>query len=142
MFIDASVIVAILLGESDAAAFETRLEEAGGPFFISPLVRYEATVSIARAKAIAGNPDRAASAEIMVEVRRGVETLIDTLQAREIAISSDIGRLALDAAALYGKAVGHRARLNFGDCYSYACAKAYRLELLYKGDDFAHTDLA
>ena len=52
--------------------------------------------------------------------------------------------LARDVAAAYrlwGKGV-HPAGLNFGDCFAYACAKGYRAALLYKGDDFAKTDLA
>ena len=42
----------------------------------------------------------------------------------------------------YGKGSGHVARLNFGDCFSYALAKSLGEELLYKGADFAHTDVA
>ena len=38
--------------------------------------------------------------------------------------------------------VGHPARLNMGDCFAYACAKRLDAPLLYKGDDFARTDLA
>ncbi|MDP3899007.1 MAG: type II toxin-antitoxin system VapC family toxin, partial [Mesorhizobium sp.] len=36
---------------------------------------------------------------------------------------------------------GHRARLNMGDCFSYALAKSRNLPLLFKGDDFIHTDI-
>ncbi|MBR0924530.1 type II toxin-antitoxin system VapC family toxin, partial [Bradyrhizobium diazoefficiens] len=41
----------------------------------------------------------------------------------------------------YSRLVDHPAQLNFGDCFAYACAKAYRIPLLYKGNDFAQTDL-
>jgi ribonuclease VapC len=41
----------------------------------------------------------------------------------------------------YGKG-RHPARLNMGDCFAYACAKTNDARLLYKGDDFSHTDLA
>ena len=50
--------------------------------------------------------------------------------------------LAMDAFARYGKGRGHRAQLNLADCLSYACAKRLGAKLLYKGDDFARTDLA
>jgi ribonuclease VapC len=40
----------------------------------------------------------------------------------------------------FGKGSGHPARLNFGDCFAYALAKESREPLLFKGDDFAHTD--
>jgi ribonuclease VapC len=42
----------------------------------------------------------------------------------------------------YGKGSGHPAGLNFGAVFSYALAKMHGLPLLYKGDDFAHTDIA
>lgn len=41
----------------------------------------------------------------------------------------------------YGKGTGHRARVSFGDCFSYALAKALDVPLLFKGGDFAHTDI-
>ncbi len=49
--------------------------------------------------------------------------------------------LAADAALRYGKGSGHRAQLNFGDCFSYAVAKQRGLPLLYVGRDFTHTDI-
>jgi len=49
--------------------------------------------------------------------------------------------LAVQAFADYGKGRGHPAQLNLADCLSYACAKAQGIPLLYKGKDFAHTDL-
>ena len=48
----------------------------------------------------------------------------------------------MDAFARYGKGRGHSAQLNLADCLSYACAKRLGANLLYKGDDFAQTDLA
>lgn len=71
-----------------------------------------------------------------------VAAFAEDIEADEIAISPEIGRLALDACASYGKAVGHVADLNFGDCFAYACAKTLKVPLIYKGNDFAHTDLA
>ena len=52
----------------------------------------------------------------------------------------DIVWQALEASAAYGRVVG--AGPNFGDCFAYACVKVLRVPLLYKGNDFAHTDLA
>jgi ribonuclease VapC len=49
---------------------------------------------------------------------------------------------AIRALSIYGKMVGHPAQLNMGDALSYACAKAFHVPLLYKGDDFSKTDLA
>jgi ribonuclease VapC len=50
-------------------------------------------------------------------------------------------RMAADAFLLYGKGRGHPAQLNFADCMSYAVAKHLGAPLLYKGSDFAHTDI-
>lgn len=52
------------------------------------------------------------------------------------------GRAAIRARMAYGKGTGHRARLNFGDTFTYALAKVRGAPLLFVGDDFAHTDLA
>ena len=56
-------------------------------------------------------------------------------------IDTDIGSAAINAATTYGKAVDHKAALNMGDCFSYACAKSKNLPLLYKGNDFPLTDI-
>lgn len=55
---------------------------------------------------------------------------------------ASMGKDAIGALALYGKMVGHPAQLNMGDAFSYSCAKAYRVPLLYKGMDFSETDMA
>jgi ribonuclease VapC len=80
--------------------------------------------------------------EIVAAARDLVDDLVAELGAKEITISASIGDKAVDAAMTYGKAVGHPADLNFGDCFAYACAKACGVGLIYKGDDFAQTDLA
>ena len=50
-------------------------------------------------------------------------------------------RLAREAFRDFGRGSGHRARLNLGDCFAYALAKDAGEPLLYKGDDFVHTDV-
>ena len=67
--------------------------------------------------------------------------LAETLALRLVAISERELAVALDAYQAYGKG-RHPAGLNMGDCFAYACAKANGAKLLYKGDDFARTDLA
>lgn len=54
------------------------------------------------------------------------------------AFQSDI---AFDAFRRFGKGGGHKAGLNFGDCFAYALARERGAPLLFKGDDFAHTDV-
>jgi len=62
------------------------------------------------------------------------------LAMHEVPIDSSMGKLAVDAFELWGKGRA-RARLNFGDCFSYALAKARNLPLLCVGNDFRQTDL-
>lgn len=50
-------------------------------------------------------------------------------------------RLAASAFGRYGKGIDPRARLNLSDCAAYALAKTMNAPLLFKGDDFTHTDL-
>ena len=73
----------------------------------------------------------------------GLDVLGKVLQAPRLTIvpfdqrSFESARLAFDR---FGKG-RHRARLNLGDCFSYAVAKVQDVPLLYKGDDFSHTDI-
>jgi ribonuclease VapC len=140
MYLDASAIVAILASEVDGPELSGRINAAGTALYVSPLTLYEATVSLA-AK-LARETGLKNDAALIGRAQAAVSELIASIGAEEIAISPDIGRAALDAAKLYSKAVGHPAQLNFGDCFAYACAKAQRVPLLYKGKDFSKTDLA
>lgn len=131
MFVDASALVAILLSEPDGDALERRLLIARSGRLTSPLAAFEAALAVKTRRDLSF-----AESELRV---------LDYLEAIEIAsipITPEIGRLAIQARARYGKGTGHRARLNMGDCFAYACAKAHAVPLLYKGDDFVHTDLA
>lgn len=58
-----------------------------------------------------------------------------------VPITDEIGRAAADAFARYGKGRGSKAQLNLADCLSYAVAAAHGAPILFKGDDFVHTDL-
>jgi ribonuclease VapC len=142
MFVDASVIVAILGREPGYEEIEKRLATVDGSFFVSPLVKFEASVGLARLKATAKAANAKPSPDLLRQARDAIDAFVEDLGAEEVAISPEIGRQALEASATYGKAVGHVADLNFGDCFAYACAKTLGVALLYKGDDFARTDLA
>jgi ribonuclease VapC len=138
VFIDASVTVAIITREADCLALMKRLEREGGPFYVSPVMRLEATLSIARRLA---GPDTASTPEMVTTARSLVDQFIADLDAVEVPISGDIGTKALDAAQQFGKIVNHPARLNLGDCLTYACAAGSQTRVAYKGDDFIHTDI-
>ena len=141
-FVDASAIVAILGREPGHEELEKRLAMAAMPLIVSPLVKFEATMALARQKVSTGAGHSRSSPESLRQARAAVEAFAEDLDVEEIPISSEIGAQAIEASARYGKAVGHVADLNFGDCFAYACAKTLGAELIYKGNDFVHTDLA
>ena len=139
MFIDASAIVAILSREPGYEYLVRRIEDSEGKLFTSPLARFEAAISLARKRSGA---HKKATPELLLESQAHVSTFTETIAAKDIHISASIGDAAIRTAAEYGKMVGHPADLNFGDCFAYACAKAYRVKMIYKGNDFSKTDLA
>ena len=139
MFIEASVIFAIIKREEGYEELVRRIETEKGQLFTSPMSRFEASVSLARQAALKGQKPTSGD---VAEWAGLVSAFLAEIKAKDITITGSIGDGAILAAAQYGKTVGHPADLNFGDCFSYACAKAYRIELLYKGDDFSKTDLA
>ena len=138
MFINASAIFAILNREPGYEDLARRIEDVQGQLFTSPLSRFEATVSLARQRSGA---NKKLSFELVAECAQLVIDLLKEVSTKDIHITSSIGDGTIRAAAEFGKTVDHPADLNFGDCFTYACAKAYRLKLIYKGNDFAKTDL-
>jgi ribonuclease VapC len=57
------------------------------------------------------------------------------------AVNAEQARIAREAYRDFGKGSGHPAQLNLGDCFAYALAKLMREPILFKGQDFKHTDL-
>jgi ribonuclease VapC len=129
MFVDASAMCAILLEEPEARAIELKLAEAQARF-TSPVAVFETVLAVMRHKAV--QPDKA---------RAAVARFIDTTRIEQLVIGDAEREAALDAMARFGKG-RHPARLNMGDCFAYACAKVHGVPLLFKGDDFAQTDIA
>lgn len=121
--VDASALLAILLGEPEGADFRRHLERRGG--VISPVNLWEV---FSRAS-IAGGPEAVAAAE----------DLIARLGLRVGTIAEHDARRAFDAFTRFGK--GKVGPLNLGDCFAYALAEAEGDGLLYKGDDFPKTDV-
>ena len=137
-FLDASVVVAILSNEDDAEILSARVRAVQGTIYVSSIVTYEAVISLARKKA--GHGRRLTPGQID-EARATVEVFFEALGAQEVPLAGDVTESAIEASQRYGKLVGHPARLNFGDCFAYACARAKNVPLLYKGADFAKTDI-
>ena len=138
MFLDASAIVAIIVQEAGYEEFQSRLAGHDGPIHVSAIVRFEAVQAIAR---IASTPLRPTAAQL-ADAGQVVDRMLEGLDVSYVDLTVQVGKLAVVASATYGKAVGHAADLNMGGCFAYACAKALNVPLLYKGDDFARTDLA
>jgi ribonuclease VapC len=126
MVIDSSAIIAIVLNEPEADRFQSALK--------SDRKRLVSAASVLESS-------------IVLEHRFGEEgdRLLDHLIAGlaiEI-VSVNLEQLAAARVAHHRFGRGrHKARLNFGDCFSYALAKVSGEPLLYKGNDFALTDLA
>jgi ribonuclease VapC len=97
--------------------------------------------------------ERAISAATLLETSVVLRTLdkasasddaLDTLVAKHLSVrdvTADHVRIAREAHLRFGKGMGHPAQFNFGDCFSYALAKSLDVPLLYKGGDFAKTDI-
>jgi ribonuclease VapC len=60
---------------------------------------------------------------------------------RVLAFDANQATMAFDAYLRFGRGSGHPAQLNLGDCAAYALAQSLNLPLLFKGNDFIHTDV-
>ncbi|WP_211242337.1 PIN domain-containing protein [Paracoccus gahaiensis] len=108
MFIDASALVAVLKNEPDAPALMEAMEAARGKLRVSPIVRLEATLAIARTRRDLRSAGPATAEDVQI-ANDLVDDLLDAIQAQEMMISSSMGRAAVEALATYGKLVGHPA---------------------------------
>ena len=124
--IDTSAMVSALAGGPEAARFQSIIKDAPAAC-MSAFNVFECRVVLVR--------------------RFGAGMLAEfelLLREAEIAIEpfdADQARLAFEAYRRFGKGTGHAAGLNLGDCAAYALARSRDLPLLYKGQDFAKTDL-
>lgn len=139
VFLDASVIVAILGREPDRYDHTAKLDAVVGSIFISSLVVFEATIALARKKV--GPGVRLTAADIFA-AKSTVSDFVTAIEARDAPLTIATGLDAVDAVSRFGKYVGHPAGLNMGDAFAYAAARAVDAPLLYKGKDFAKTDVA
>jgi ribonuclease VapC len=142
MFLDASALVAIFNEEEGSNELELLVAGSTSQIHVSPMVKFETSLAIARAAWERSGGVKKDRATLILEARNAVEKYLSEIDALEMPITPAIGAGAVDAVATYGKVVGHKAALNLGDCFAYACAKASGASLLYKGNDFSETDLA
>jgi ribonuclease VapC len=126
MILDTSALIAILRLEPEAAEFARIIERATQP-------RISAVSYVEAAAVIDGSKDPVAS--------RRFDELIEAAQIAIEPVTEAQARIARHAYRDFGKTSGHPAKLNFGDCFSYALAKAKGQPLLFKGQDFSRTDV-
>lgn len=126
MIVDTSAMVAIITGEADGAALSIALDAP-------KVVRISAATYLETAIVLLGRRD-AALAPLLDELILDAGIVIEPVTVEQATI-------ARQAYREYGKGSGHAANLNFGDCFTYALARAKREPVLFKGDDFGHTDL-
>ena len=106
------------------------------------------------AQALEAAADRRISAANFVEAAVIIDASRDPIASRRFddlvkeaqlvieAVTESQARIAREAYRDFGRGSGHPARLNFGDCFAYALAREMGEPLLFKGDDFSHTDIA
>jgi ribonuclease VapC len=124
--VDSSAIIAILLAESDAETFRSALAEADQCVM--------AASSKLEVMMVAGGRFRADGVET-------AQAILDQAGVDIVPFAEALSDIAAQAFLRFGKGQSHPAKLNFGDCMAYALAKSLDAPLLYKGDDFALTDI-
>jgi ribonuclease VapC len=125
MVIDTSAIVAILFDEPDAERFASAMQ-AAPVRLLSAVTRVELSFVVEGRKREAGRAD--------------LERLLGEGGFDVVAVTPQQAEIAIEAFRRFGRR-RHRAGLNIGDCFAYALAVAADDALLFKGDDFVHTDI-
>jgi len=126
MIVDSSALIAILRDEPDAMTCTEAIANA-------EVRRISAVNYVETAAVIDGSRDPVAS--------RRLDDLLQEARFVIEPVTEAQAHIARDAYRDFGRGSGHPARLNFGDCFAYALARAIGEPLLFKGDDFAHTDI-
>ena len=126
MIVDTSAVIAILKNEPESEAFSEAIETAK-VVRISAASYLESNIVVGRCK----NPILTAR----------LEEILENPGLQIEPVTAALAKIAWEAYRDYGKGSGHPANLNFGDCFSYALARDKREPILYKSDNFVHTDL-
>ena len=129
MFVDASAIVAILNREPEADAFADAIEDSEEAV-TSAVAIFEATLALCRTR-------HATVDDAAIDV----DEFLNVARIRCVTIGPAEAKAALAAFTRYGRGRGHPAQLNLGDCFAYAVARNQGIPLLFKGNDFASTDI-
>jgi len=128
IFADASALIAIITDEEDADRLSDLLE-ADQVRLCSALSVWETVAGLCRSYMFS-----------VQSARTHVSRFLDAADFKFVTIGEREFEVATDAYAQFGKG-HHPAGLNMGDCYAYACARIHGAKLLFKGNDFAKTDI-
>jgi ribonuclease VapC len=126
MIVDSSAMVAVIKHEEDWQVLSAKMVSADH-------LRMSAASYLETAIVLDSRRDPVRSA--------GLDDLIEELDMVIESVTAAQAKAARQAYRDFGKGSGHPAGLNFGDCFSYALAREKRERMLWKGDDFGHTDL-
>ena len=127
--VDSSAVIAIFRQERDAENYARHIATDDDPV-MSAANLVETSIVLRGLKEIA--PERA---------ERWLDDFIEAAGIRIEPVTPDQANVARSAHLQFGKGTGHRAALNYGDCFAYALAKAMEAPLLCKGNDFRLTDI-
>ena len=127
MIIDTSVLIAILRRETGFENYLRFISNASDQFLISSATALEAHIVVQRFK--------------LEGLEENLIQLLDDLGLQIVDFSAAQLAIAIEAHRNFGRGSGHKAQLNFGDCFAYALAKDRGKPLLFKGNDFTHTDV-
>ena len=123
MILDSSAIVAVLTQEEGGPAFRELIYDA-------PVIRLSAATYLEMGIVLDAK-----------DLGHELDRFLEWCEAEIEPVTGAQARLARAAHRKYGRGSGSPARLNFGDCFSYALAMEKREPLLFRGDDFSHTDV-
>jgi ribonuclease VapC len=127
--IDTSAVVAIFRQEEDAAFYAGRIAGDDEPLMSAANI-VETSLVLRGLKMISP-----------VEAEAWLNSFLTIAGIRIESVTAAQADIARAAHVQFGKSTGHAAGLNYGDCFAYALAKAMTIPLLFKGEDFAKTDL-
>jgi ribonuclease VapC len=125
MVVDTSALLAVLFREPGSERITARLAAESQPLISAGSLLESAIVAEARKDTAGG---------------RQLDQLLQTLSVTTVPVDADQVAVARAAFRKYGKG-RHEAGLNFGDCFAYALAITLDAPLLFKGTDFAKTDV-
>lgn len=126
MIIDASAVLAVVFFEPEAIRFKQHMHDNRKHLCMSPINCWEVMVT----HRMRQTP----------QTRQALELFMASTPLKFVDIDQQTTNIAIEAQFRYGRD-NHPAKLNMGDCFAYALAKSRNDTLLFKGDDFIHTDI-